>query len=59
VDAARAAITDGETVSLAGVTVVADGGGLRARFDGSPVASHQAFWFAWSQFHPSTLLWSG
>jgi hypothetical protein len=21
------------------------------------VGSHQAFWFAWSQFHPTTLVW--
>ena len=58
VDAAHAAIADGQTVSLAGVTVVADAGGLRAQFDGATLASHQAFWFAWSQFHPATLLWS-
>ena len=57
VDAARAAIADGATVSLAGVTLVVDGGGLRAEVDGELMASHQAFWFAWSQFHPTTLLW--
>jgi len=25
--------------------------------DGSALGSHQAFWFAWSQFHPQTALW--
>ena len=25
--------------------------------DGSDLGSHQAFWFAWSQFHPGTALW--
>ena len=34
-----------------------DGGGLRALRDGEDVGAHQAFWFAWSQFHPDTLLW--
>jgi hypothetical protein len=42
---------------LAGVELVEDGGGLRATFESEPIPSHQAFWFAWSQFHPSTLLW--
>ena len=25
--------------------------------DGAPITAHQAFWFAWSQFHPTTELW--
>jgi hypothetical protein len=25
--------------------------------DGNELVSHEAFWFAWSQFHDSTLLW--
>lgn len=25
---------------------------------GNELPTHQAFWFAWSQFHPRTLLWS-
>jgi hypothetical protein len=56
--AARALLDSGGEVTLAGVSLVRDGGGLRATFGGSDVASHQAFWFAWSQFHPTTLLWS-
>jgi hypothetical protein len=32
---------------------------LPARIDpaGPGLPSHEAFWFAWSQFHPGTLLW--
>jgi hypothetical protein len=26
--------------------------------DGMELATHEAFWFAWSQFHPETLVWS-
>jgi hypothetical protein len=48
----------GERVAIAGVEVTPDGDGLRARAtDGSELAAHQAFWFAWSQFHPRTELW--
>ena len=56
---ARAAIDAGTDVTLAGVRLVADGGGLRAELeDGTPIASHQSFWFAWSQFQPETLVWT-
>ncbi len=56
---ARAAIANGETPSLAGVTIVADGGGFRAQdADGNPLAAHQSFWFAWSQFYPETQVWT-
>ena len=57
--AARAALAAGEVVSAAGVELVDDGGGLRAldATDGDPIASHESFWFAWSQFQPQTLLW--
>ena len=58
--AARLALEAGQSVELAGVTVVADAGGLRATdSDGRELTSHQAFWFAWSQFWPDTLLWTG
>ncbi len=56
---ARAAIDDGEVVEAGGVELFTDGGGLRARIvDGPELAAHQAFWFAWSQFHPDTVLWT-
>lgn len=58
-DAARGALEAGEPVRLAGVRLELDGDGLRAFLDGGADAvSHQAFWFAWSQFHPGTLLWA-
>ncbi len=52
------AIDRGETVSVDGITIVRDGGGVRA-VDGAgeDLGGHQAFWFAWSQFHPETELW--
>lgn len=59
VDQARAALANGENVTLGGVRLVPDGGGFRAELSGGgEVAAHQSFWFAWSQFHPQTLLWS-
>ncbi|MEX2197016.1 MAG: DUF3179 domain-containing (seleno)protein [Thermoleophilaceae bacterium] len=58
-DQARAALAGGEPVVLGEVELVAGGGGLRARTpDGEPLAAHQSFWFAWSQFHPGTDVWS-
>jgi hypothetical protein len=58
-DDARAALASGDDVEAAGVELVGDGGGLRAvdAATGEPIASHESFWFAWSQFHPSTELW--
>ena len=59
VDQAKAAIESGEDVELAGVLLVSEGGGLRAELaDDGELAGHQSFWFAWSQFHPETLLWT-
>jgi hypothetical protein len=58
VELARTAVASGEQVEIQGVELVADGGGLRARVPGGiDLTAHQAFWFAWSQFHPDTLLW--
>ncbi len=53
-------IAGGGSVELAGVQLLADGDGLRAvdAETGEPIASHESFWFAWSQFHPETELWS-
>ena len=56
--AAFAALTAGSTISFENVRLVLDGGGIRAvDDDGTDLGSHQAFWFAWSQFHPDTVLW--
>ena len=51
------ALQAGATVELAGVRVAMDGSGIRAFIDGQEAPSHEAFWFAWSQFRPGTLLW--
>jgi len=58
-DATRA-LDAGETVEAGGVRVITDGAGLGAEtLAGEPIATHQAFWFAWSQFHPETEVWIG
>ena len=58
VAAARAELDAGRPVSALGVTLVTDASGVRAiSKDGSEVVGHEAFWFAWSQFNPETLLW--
>ena len=55
---AVAALTANQTVSFKGVKLELFAGGLRARSpSGEELTSHQAFWFAWSQFYPETLLW--
>jgi len=58
VEAVESAIAAGEQVEFEGV-VVTRAAGLRAHLgNGTELAVHQAFWFAWSQFH-DTLLWAG
>lgn len=57
VGAARLALTTNEQVALAGVSLQMDAGGLRAFIGNVERPAHEAFWFAWSQFHPETLLW--
>ena len=55
---AAAALARGEDVGFEDVSVVMEGGGVKAVGpDGEDLGSHQAFWFAWSQFHPDTVLW--
>ena len=59
VDAAVAVLEAGRTVELAGGSLRLDGGGVRAvDAAGNEIEGHQAFWFAWSQFMPDTLLWA-
>lgn len=56
--AAKAALRAGETVELGGVRLLLDGDGLRAVLESDDdVVSHQAFWFAWSQFNPGSAVW--
>ena len=58
VAAARAQLEAGGSVALDGVVVFLDGSGLRAEtVDGDDLVAHEAFWFAWSQFHPDTVVW--
>lgn len=53
------ALTKGEEIGFENVRLTLDAGGIRAvDTDGSDLGSHQAFWFAWSQFHPETELWT-
>ena len=52
-------LNQGETVSYENINLVLDAGGVRAVDDkGMNIGSHQAFWFAWSQFYPNTQLWT-
>ncbi|MDE0374510.1 MAG: DUF3179 domain-containing (seleno)protein [bacterium] len=56
---AHATLDGGGSVEHAGIVVTKDGGGLRALGpDGVEIPAHEAFWFAWSQFHPGTELWA-
>ena len=52
------ALKKGTEIAYENVRLKLDAGGIRAvDADGSDLGSHQAFWFAWSQFHPKTALW--
>ncbi len=60
-DEARRVLLDGGEVSFENITVELFGGGIRAvdgAGDDNDAGGHQAFWFAWSQFHPTTEVWS-
>ncbi len=55
---AVASMTKGEKIVFEDIHLQWDGGGVKAvGADGSDLGSHQAFWFAWSQFYPGTALW--
>ena len=57
---ALAALSAGRAVESGGVTLERFAGGIRAvGSNGEDLGSHEAFWFAWAQFHPRTSLWSG
>jgi hypothetical protein len=54
------ALNKGDEIAYENVRLELDAGGIKAvDADGSDLGSHQAFWFAWSQFHPQTALWPG
>lgn len=57
---AFAALKTGAEIAYENVHLKLDAGGVKAvDADGADLGSHQAFWFAWSQFHPQTVLWAG
>lgn len=52
------ALQRGDEIAFENVRLELDAGGIKAvDKDGSDLGSHQAFWFAWSQFNPKTELW--
>ncbi len=54
------ALMRGDEIAVENIKLELAAGGIKAvNVDqpNSPIASHQAFWFAWSQFHPQTELW--
>ncbi len=54
------ALTRGEEIAFENIRLQLEAGGSKAvGIDGDDLGSHQAFWFAWSQFHPQTALWPG
>ncbi|GFE51562.1 hypothetical protein So717_33150 [Roseobacter cerasinus] len=56
--AALVALKRGDEIVVENVHLELDAGGIRAvGAEGADLGSHQAFWFAWSQFHPETELW--
>ncbi|WP_089722162.1 DUF3179 domain-containing (seleno)protein, partial [Candidatus Entotheonella palauensis] len=58
IKSALAVLGKGEPIAFDNVRLVLDGGGVRAvDANGKDLGGHQAFWFAWSQFHPETKLW--
>lgn len=57
---AFAALKQGTEIRVENVRLELDAGGIRAvGEDGADLGSHEAFWFAWSQFYPDTELWDG
>ncbi|MEM8975900.1 MAG: DUF3179 domain-containing (seleno)protein [Pseudomonadota bacterium] len=54
------ALKNGNEIAFENVRLKLDAGGIRAvDANGLDLGSHQAFWFAWSQFYPKTVLWNG
>ncbi|MEM6679096.1 MAG: DUF3179 domain-containing (seleno)protein [Pseudomonadota bacterium] len=56
---AFAALKDGAEIVHEDVRLELEAGGIKAvGLDGADLGSHEAFWFAWSQFYPGTALWT-
>ncbi len=57
--AALVALRQGVEIVHENVRLELAAGGIKAvDANGSDLGSHEAFWFAWSQFHPGTALWT-
>ncbi|MEM7068237.1 MAG: DUF3179 domain-containing (seleno)protein [Pseudomonadota bacterium] len=55
---ALAALTSGEEIVFENIHLKLEAGGIKAVDEnGADLGSHEAFWFAWSQFHAQTELW--
>ena len=55
---AQIALRRGDEIAIENVRLELDAGGIKAvDLSGADLGSHQAFWFAWSQFYPNTDLW--
>ncbi|MEM9717079.1 MAG: DUF3179 domain-containing (seleno)protein [Pseudomonadota bacterium] len=53
------ALRAGSEIAYENIRLELDADGIKAvDTDGSDLGSHQAFWFAWSQFYPETALWT-
>ncbi len=51
-------LNNGKTIQYENIRLILDGGGVKAVDEnGGDLGGHQAFWFAWSQFYPTTVLW--
>ena len=51
-------LKSGKEITYENIALTLEDGGIRAvSDDGTDPGSHQAFWFAWSQFYPETALW--
>ena len=54
------ALRRGQEITHENIRLELAAGGIKAvDKNGTDIGSHQAFWFAWSQFYPKTELWSG
>ncbi len=52
------ALQNGDEIAYENIRLALEAGGIVATdVNGSDLGSHQAFWFAWSQFYPDTALW--
>jgi hypothetical protein len=54
----EASLDEQSTVRYGDLRVERAGGGFRVIGESGEVAAHEAFWFAWSQFHPDTVVWT-